>query len=325
MPARHGSDTIVKFELIHDVCRATRSQIYPGGLIETVDFFIIIWYHLFQVRDKCINLKLRCLYNQTKLSDKQYRGFFSLYVVVFFLTKDYSGSGKEASMDQKQIGLFLKELRKQKGLTQGQLAEKMGVSDRTVSRWENGNNMPDLSILVELADYYEIDIREIIDGKRKGENMNKELKDTLLKVADYSDTQKQKAERAGNNAFGITFLICTITIVAQLLVSNSIAMVAGETIIMMIGGMAYLLRLVRSGAFDNPAKNAKAIDTRISGICSGAFSIVIFLLIYMNEDNMDLTKIIFLTILLFVVIMIVGRIVLSLLGRTNDGNVEKDK
>ena len=44
-------------------------------------------------------------------------------------------------MDQKQIGLFLKELRKQKGITQGQLAEQLNVSDRTVSRWENGNNM----------------------------------------------------------------------------------------------------------------------------------------------------------------------------------------
>lgn len=58
-------------------------------------------------------------------------------------------------MNQKQIGLFLKELRKQKGLTQRQLAEILGVSDRSVSRWESGNNMPDLSILVELADFYE--------------------------------------------------------------------------------------------------------------------------------------------------------------------------
>lgn len=259
------------------------------------------------------------------MSDKQYHDFFSLYVVVIFFPKDYSGSGKEASMNQKQIGLFLKELRKQKGLTQGQLAEMLGVSDRSVSRWENGNNMPDLSILVELADYYEIDIREIIDGERKGENMNRELKDTLLKVADYSDTQRQKAEKAGNNAFGITFIICAITIVTQLLISNNITMVIGETIIIMIGGMAYLLRLVRSGAFDNPVKNSKANYTKISGICAGVFSIIIFLFMHMNGENLDLTKAIFFTILFFVVIMIVGRIVLSLLGRASDKNVRKDK
>lgn len=225
------------------------------------------------------------------MSDKQYHDFFSLYVVVFSFPKDYSGSEKEVSMNQKQIGLFLKELRKQKGLTQRQLAEILGVSDRSVSRWESGNNMPDLSILVELADYYEIDIREIIDGERKGENI----------------------------------IICAITIVTQLLISSNITMVIGETIIMMIGGMAYLLRLVRSGAFDNPVKNSKANYARISSICAGVFSIFIFLFMYMNGENLDLAKIIFLTLLFFVVIMIVGRIVLSLLGRASDKNAEKDK
>ena len=50
-------------------------------------------------------------------------------------------------MDQKKIGGFLKELRKEKEMTQEQLAEKFNVSSRTVSRWENGNNMPDLDIL----------------------------------------------------------------------------------------------------------------------------------------------------------------------------------
>lgn len=70
-------------------------------------------------------------------------------------------------MDQKKTGLFLKELRKEKNLTQEQLAEKFNISSRTVSRWETGTNLPDLSILVEIADFYEIDIREIIDGERK--------------------------------------------------------------------------------------------------------------------------------------------------------------
>ena len=63
-------------------------------------------------------------------------------------------------MNQKKIGEFLKQLRKEKGLTQEQLAEQFYVSGRTVSRWETGSNMPDLSVLVELADYYEVDIRK---------------------------------------------------------------------------------------------------------------------------------------------------------------------
>ena len=63
-------------------------------------------------------------------------------------------------MDTKKIGAFLKQCRKENNLTQEQLAEKFGVSARTVSRWETGSNMPDLSILVELADYYDIEQRD---------------------------------------------------------------------------------------------------------------------------------------------------------------------
>ena len=95
-------------------------------------------------------------------------------------------------MNQKKTGEFLKQLRKEKGLTQEQLAEKFFVSGRTVSRWETGSNMPDLSILVELADFYEVDIREIIDGERKSETMDQETKDTLKKVAEYTAEDKKK-------------------------------------------------------------------------------------------------------------------------------------
>lgn len=77
-------------------------------------------------------------------------------------------------MDQMKIGNFLKELRKEKGITQAQLAETLNVSARTVSRWETGSNMPDISILVDIADYYDISIPEIINGERKSEIMNEE-------------------------------------------------------------------------------------------------------------------------------------------------------
>lgn len=93
-------------------------------------------------------------------------------------------------MDQKKTGSFLRELRKEKQLTQEQLAERFGVTNRSVSRWETGSNMPDLSILVELADFYDVDIRDIIYGERKGEDMNKEEKERLQLVADYAETEK---------------------------------------------------------------------------------------------------------------------------------------
>ena len=95
-------------------------------------------------------------------------------------------------MDQIKIGSFLRKLRKEREMTQSQLAEHFNVSDRTVSRWENGANMPDLSILVGLADFYDVDIREIINGERKHENMTENMKDTLEQVAEYSTAEKQR-------------------------------------------------------------------------------------------------------------------------------------
>lgn len=113
-------------------------------------------------------------------------------------------------MDQIKIGEFLKELRKEKGLTQEQFAEQFNVSRRSVSRWEIGNNMPDLDTLIEVADYYEIDLRELLDGERKSEKMNEELKETVLKVAEYSSNEKEVKRKRLNRCFiisGICFLL----------------------------------------------------------------------------------------------------------------------
>ena len=93
-------------------------------------------------------------------------------------------------MDTIKIGSFLRELRKEKKLTQEQLAEVFNVSARTVSRWETGNNMPDISILIEIADFYQIDVREILNGERNAAvpDDTSALKD----VAEYADKEKEK-------------------------------------------------------------------------------------------------------------------------------------
>ena len=75
-------------------------------------------------------------------------------------------------MDLVKIGAFLKELRKEKNITQEELADKMGVSRRTVSRWETGSNMPDMDILIDISDFYDVDLREILDGERKDSRMD---------------------------------------------------------------------------------------------------------------------------------------------------------
>ena len=95
-------------------------------------------------------------------------------------------------MDQQKVGSFLRELRKEKNLTQEQLAEVLDVSGRTVSRWETGSNMPDISLLVELADFYDVSIPEIMTGERKSETMNENVKKMALSLSDYAEEINKK-------------------------------------------------------------------------------------------------------------------------------------
>ena len=95
-------------------------------------------------------------------------------------------------MDTIKVGAFLKELRKEHNLSQEQLADKFNVSSRSVSRWENGNTMPDISIMIELADFYDVDIRDLLRGERKSEKMEENLKETLKMVAEYTEADKAK-------------------------------------------------------------------------------------------------------------------------------------
>ena len=115
-------------------------------------------------------------------------------------------------ISQEKIGKFLKDLRKEKGKTQEEIAEMYGISSRSVSRWENGNTLPDIGILVELADYYDVDVREIIDGERKSEKMDKDEKETLLKVADYANKQKKQAIFRAIILFTLEMICCGFTI-----------------------------------------------------------------------------------------------------------------
>ncbi|MCR5529223.1 MAG: helix-turn-helix domain-containing protein [Saccharofermentans sp.] len=98
-------------------------------------------------------------------------------------------------MDQKKIGRFLKTLRNEKGLTQEQLATHFHTTSRSVSRWETGSSLPDISLLVDLADFYDVDVRELIDGERITDMMDSEVREVADKMADYAGSEKNKLLR----------------------------------------------------------------------------------------------------------------------------------
>lgn len=85
-------------------------------------------------------------------------------------------------MDAIEIGSFLGELRKQKGLKQKEVAEVIQVSDKAVSRWETGRGIPDVDSLQRLSDFYEVSINEILAGRRIQENEVEKVADRNLKV-----------------------------------------------------------------------------------------------------------------------------------------------
>ncbi len=127
-------------------------------------------------------------------------------------------------MDLQKVGALLRELRKEKGLTQEAWAERMGVSNRTVSRWENGNNLPDLDILMEIADDFGIELRQLLNGERKSERM--ENKETILKAAEYMGEQQEKQNR------GVHWLLVAGAVLwapAQMVEHTPLAQVAGLT------------------------------------------------------------------------------------------------
>lgn len=92
-------------------------------------------------------------------------------------------------MDQLKIGCFIAECRKNKNLTQLQLAEKLNITDRAVSKWENGKSLPDSSIMLDLCSILNITVNDLLSGEKSSmENYNKELEKNLLEMV------KQKEE-----------------------------------------------------------------------------------------------------------------------------------
>lgn len=98
-------------------------------------------------------------------------------------------------MDQQKTGALLRALRREKGVTQEQLAERLCVSNRTVSRWENGNNLPDFAVLIELASYYDVTVDEILRGERAAAPQPPQAQDVLYRIAAYTQGEREAFAR----------------------------------------------------------------------------------------------------------------------------------
>ena len=113
-------------------------------------------------------------------------------------------------MDQIKIGKFIADCRKEKGLTQMQLAEKLGITDKAISKWERGIAMPDTSIMLELCDILGISVNELLSGEKISmENNNQKNEQLLLDMA-------KELEKKNKTIWNAMWTIMTVSILGLL-------------------------------------------------------------------------------------------------------------
>ena len=110
-------------------------------------------------------------------------------------------------MDQLKIGKFIAECRKQKGLTQMQLSEKLGITDKAISKWERGISMPDASIMLEVCGILGISVNELLSGEKINmENNDQKNEQLLLDMA-------KELERKNKTIWNAMWVIMTVSLI----------------------------------------------------------------------------------------------------------------
>ena len=119
-------------------------------------------------------------------------------------------------MNQEKIGKFISKIRKEKKITQKQLAEKLGITDRAISKWENGKSMPDLSLLKPLSECLDITINELLTGEHIDKKEKEEkLEENFVNAINYNKKKNNLNELIFYVfilIFGIVMMITSMSI-----------------------------------------------------------------------------------------------------------------
>ena len=121
-------------------------------------------------------------------------------------------------MDQIKIGKFIKELRREQGLTQAELAEKLCVSDKTISKWETGNGLPEVSLMLPLCETLAISVNELLSGRRLEEKQY--YQEAEKNIMDLMEEKKKLKKK---------FWFANIIFILQVLVGLALMVVAAYT------------------------------------------------------------------------------------------------
>ena len=108
-------------------------------------------------------------------------------------------------MDAKKIGSFIAENRKAKKMTQVQMGEKLGVTAKTISRWENGNYMPDISLLIPIAELLDVSVNELLNGEGNRDTEENKAETQLVSAIAY--TKNRNAMLAKRYVYGVLITV----------------------------------------------------------------------------------------------------------------------
>ena len=141
-------------------------------------------------------------------------------------------------MDQIKIGGFIAQCRKNAGLTQIQLAERLSVTDRAVSKWENGRAMPDSSIMLDLCEQLNITVNDLLCGEVVSmENYNKELEKNLIEMT----RAKEDADKRLLRVEIVVGLVCVFVLFSFTMIASLLTMQEWLRIVLIFAGMLPLL------------------------------------------------------------------------------------
>ena len=129
-------------------------------------------------------------------------------------------------MDQIKIGKFIAKCRKKNNLTQMQLAEKLNITDRAISKWENGKGMPDSSIMIDLCNELKISVNELLSGEKiEMKEYNKKAEENLFEL----NKSNEKKNKIINYVVIITIILIIISVIELFFVIIQLKKVQLET------------------------------------------------------------------------------------------------
>lgn len=137
-------------------------------------------------------------------------------------------------MDQEKIGRFIADCRKEKNLTQMQLAEKLNITDRAVSKWETGKSLPDSAIMIELCEILGITVNDLLNGEVvKVDNYNKELEKTLIEMV----KQKEENDKRLLALEWVIGILSVLVLLVPIIVAAYVTMENWQRIVLCFSGV----------------------------------------------------------------------------------------